>query len=175
MNDIELHCIRVSYLAYNFAKYLNLAEREQFALKEAGALHDFGKLYIDRDILFKKETLNRNEIFIIKQHPILGYDVLKNIKIDSNVLRVILEHHERVDGSGYPNGLRNDEIFYMSKIISLCDSFDAMINIRCYKDKLTFIESMLEIENNLNHQFDEFYGLKFISFLKENKSKLIYM
>ena len=109
-DPICAHSLNVAMIARMLGKWLNFSEEDLDTLTLAAALHDVGKFLIPSDILNKKEKLTDNEFALIKQHPVLGYDLLKELNIDYHVKQAALSHHERCDGSGYPLGLKTNEI-----------------------------------------------------------------
>ncbi|RLC37037.1 MAG: hypothetical protein DRH33_06185, partial [Candidatus Nealsonbacteria bacterium] len=113
------HQKRVSKLAVAIARELELSEKEVKLIKIAALIHDIGKATIPMEILNKPTKLARVEINLIKAHPQTGYDILKDISFPWAVEEVVLQHHERIDGSGYPRGLKEDEILIGAKIIAV--------------------------------------------------------
>ncbi len=167
-NDESLfHSYRVMQLANKLSDILNLARYEKQTLREGAYLHDYGKFSIDRDILYKPSRLTEGEFEKIKKHPIIGYERLKDFVSNQNVLCIILQHHERIDGMGYPYGVFGDRINKYAKIISILDSFDAMLNSRCYKTPLTMEQVIKQMENGMGTQFDEYYCQIFLKIIKE--------
>ncbi|MCL2350709.1 MAG: HD-GYP domain-containing protein [Defluviitaleaceae bacterium] len=130
-----VHSNNVSILANTFGRWLKLSEDELKMLTVAGLLHDLGKLDIPKHILNKPGKLDEQEFEIIKSHPMLGYEKVKDQDLPEEVKKAILMHHERIDGSGYPNGLSGDEIHKFAKIIAICDIYDAMCSKRPHRDK----------------------------------------
>jgi HD-GYP domain-containing protein (c-di-GMP phosphodiesterase class II) len=105
---------------------------------KAGVLHDIGKIKIPLKLLNKKEKLSKEEFEIIKLHPLLGYDIVKNVdSISENVKLAVLMHHEKENGSGYPNGLKGQDIPLYAKICAIADIYDALTTNRAYKKKIT--------------------------------------
>ena len=132
------HCVNVSMLCNLFGHWIELSPREVVDLTAAGSLHDIGKTKIPNEILCKKGKLTNEEFDIIKGHAVLGYDLLKDAKHISNEVKFsALMHHERIDGSGYPNGSSGDKINKFASIVTICDIYDAMISSRCYKERLS--------------------------------------
>lgn len=134
------HTENVSEISYQMAKNLNLDDKFCIQLKFASSLHDIGKIGIPDNILLKPGKLNDEEWEIIKKHPEIGFEILKNST--SEILKmageVSLTHHERYDGSGYPKGLKGEEIPITGRIVAISDSFEAMISKRTYRDALSF-------------------------------------
>lgn len=162
------HSIRVMEYAVKFSRYLNLTEDKISIIRNAAILHDIGKLFIPKNILFKQDKLTTNEFNLIKHHSLIGYTLLKDINSLSLEANIILHHHEKVDGSGYPLGLKDNELTNSCKIISICDSFDAMTSNRIYKKSLNMKEAISELEKNAGSQFDKTLTCKFIQFIQDN-------
>ena len=128
------HSVNVSIYAAAVGKLLNMNLRDLRALTFSGMVHDIGKLLIPPEILNKPGKLTESEYDVVKKHPTLGAELLKRLNIDGNELKLVLEHHERCDGSGYPKGLKDEEISIYGKIGAVCDTFDAITSDRVYKD-----------------------------------------
>ena len=128
------HCVNVAFYAMLIAKWLNLAKEEIEEVIQAGLLHDIGKVRIPDEILNKRGKLSDAELDIMKNHALQGYFCLENItEISQSIKDAVLSHHERSDGSGYPYGLRDNEIHLFAKIIAIADVYDAMTQDRVYK------------------------------------------
>lgn len=168
MYKLIKHLNRTAEIAVLFGNHLNLSENEIRSLYLAGKYHDIGKILIPKNLLYKEGKLTKDEFEIIKNHPNYSYKLLEDTRgvFSKDVLRAIKEHHERIDGKGYPLGISGNKIFYLSKILSLCDSYDAMISNRCYQEKKSKKEAIIEIERGLGTQFDKELGLSFINFIK---------
>ncbi len=137
-------------------------QRRRFRHPDIGsALHDVGKFLIPSDILNKKEKLTDNEFALIKQHPVLGYDLLKELNIDYHVKQAALSHHERCDGSGYPLGLKTNEIDDHAMIVSIADVYDAMTSARKYRTPLCPFEVIAEFEKDGLSKYKPQYILTF--------------
>lgn len=147
------HSHNVSEYAKEIAKYLKLSEQEVEIIHYAGLLHDIGKIGIKDDIIVKKETLTQREYELLKRHPEVGANILRDIKFLEKEIPVILHHHERFDGKGYPHGLRGKEIPIGALIIAVADAFDAMTSGRTYKNRLTWRKAVEEIKKGSGTQF----------------------
>ncbi|MHC4757410.1 MAG: HD domain-containing phosphohydrolase [Planctomycetota bacterium] len=160
------HSERVAFISKWIADKLvevgMLTEDEVSTIYLAGLLHDIGKMGISESVLRKNGKLTDNEMNCIKTHPSVGASILSEIKQMRDIVPGVLSHHERVDGKGYPNGVKGQQIPLVSKIISLADSFDAMTSRRTYRDALSVKEAMNEIEQGLGTQFDEKIGRIFL-------------
>lgn len=148
------HSNRVADLVYLLAEELKLPNDEVNFLHIAGHLHDIGKIGIPDGILLKTAKLNRAEFEVIKEHSQIGWNALKYNKSLKIIPDIILHHHERIDGLGYPDGIKGNNIPFGSKIIAIADSFDAMVTQRTYKPAKEFEEAINEIKNNRGKQFD---------------------
>lgn len=130
------HSLNVSLLCNMFSKWLNLSEEETEDLTVAGLLHDIGKLKVNPDILNKKGKLTKEEFDEVKKHPAIGYEIIKNMDLPEDVKEAVLMHHEKINGTGYPNGLKGEQISKYAKIVSICDIYDAMTSDRAYRGRL---------------------------------------
>lgn len=138
------HSTRVGELAREFGSFLGFPEKELEVLKKAGILHDIGKIGFSEKILRKPDSLTEEEKNIIRKHPLIGESICRPLLSMQSVLPAIRSHHERWDGTGYPDGLRGNEIPLMARILLILDSYDAMVSIRPYRDKRT-VEHVLSI------------------------------
>ncbi|TES94443.1 MAG: HD-GYP domain-containing protein [Candidatus Cloacimonadota bacterium] len=127
------HQKRVAKLASAIAKEIGLLDEQVEAIRLAGLIHDVGKITVPSEILTKSSLLNENEFNIIKSHSEVGYDILKRIDFSWNVSEIVFQHHERLDGSGYPLGLYGEEILIEAKIIGVADVVEAMSSHRPYR------------------------------------------
>lgn len=127
------HSINVSMICNIIGRWLHYSQEDIDALTLAGLLHDIGKLIIPHEIITKPDRLTPQEYSIIKTHPLHGYNIVKDKNIDERVKLAVLEHHERCDGSGYPNGKKDAEIHDFSKIVAIADVYDAMTSNRVYR------------------------------------------
>lgn len=151
-DSIYMHSVNVAVLSYLLGKWSNMPESKLHALIYASLLHDFGKTKIDKKIIDKAAKLTDSEFEIIKTHPVLAYNDIKDIPfISQSVLYGVLMHHERCDGSGYPLKLTGDQIHEFAKIIAIADTFDAINSNRCYKERKKPLQSLKIIkEESLN-------------------------
>ncbi len=149
------HCDRVGEISNDIGRYMGLDSEALMQLEFACILHDIGKIAIPERILNKKGHLTDEEYLLVKRHPSIGYDIVKDIQFLENANRAILQHHERVDGNGYPYGLINDEICLEAKIIAVADAYDAMTSQRVYrKNTLSVEEATQELIRCSGQQFD---------------------
>ncbi|MGI6685919.1 MAG: diguanylate cyclase [Bacillota bacterium] len=150
----QLHSKRASEISIKIGTMIGLSETELSKLKTAALLHDIGKIAIDEGILNKSDKLILEEWNEIKRHPEIGHRILNTSYNFSELADCILAHHERWDGTGYPKGLKGEDIPLISRIIALADSFDAMISTRPYRQAMSHEEACQEIIKNSGTQFD---------------------
>ena len=165
-NETKEHSLHVYDLVCNFSTYLNLTKEECEILAKGALLHDIGKAFIDQNILLSSKKLTEKEFEIIKEHPIKGFHYSKSF-CDPIVSRIILEHHERIDGNGYPYKKKGDEIHYFSRIVSICDSFSVIISKRSYKEEHDEIYAIEELRKNAGTQFDKDLVGLFVNYIEE--------
>lgn len=159
------HSDRVSEYAVLLGKKLKLPNEDIEKLKIGGLFHDIGKIGIPDSILLKESKLTDEEYLKIKEHPVIGYNILENADMFKNILDIIKYHHERFDGNGYPEKLAGTNIPYLARITSIVDSFDAMTSRRSYRDSLPMDVVKSEILQNLGSQFDPEIGIVFLDIL----------
>lgn len=148
------HQRRVTQIACKIGKEMGLSEDHLRELQIAGTLHDLGKIAIPSDLLSKPGGLSSLEFALLKTHPQVAYDILKPIKFPGRTLEIILQHHERLDGSGYPQGLRGDEILLEARILGVADVMDAMTSHRPYRASLGLAETLGELSGNQGILYD---------------------
>ncbi len=151
---IESHSERVSQLCQQIGVAMEFSEAETNELKISGLLHDIGKVAIDDGILQKTEKLTEHEWVEIKRHSDIGYRILNTSPEMSDIASVVLSHHERFDGTGYPRGIKQKEIPLFSRIIAVADAYDAMTNERSYKRVWDKNMAIKELKKNKRTQFD---------------------
>lgn len=149
------HGQHVGDLAKAIAEELGLDESCQTGLKITGYLHDIGKIIVPSEILSKPGKLTEEEFSLVKAHVQAGYDLLKNVNFPWNIARPLLEHHERLDGSGYPNHLTANQISLEGRILAVADVVEAMTVHRSYRAALGIDTALAEIENGRGTTFDE--------------------
>jgi HD-GYP domain-containing protein (c-di-GMP phosphodiesterase class II) len=142
------HQRRVSNLARAIAQEMTLPNDIVDTIHTAGAIHDIGKISIPAEILSKPGKLSDTEFSLIKIHPQSGYDVLRDLGLPYPVAEIVLQHHERLDGSGYPQGLKNSQILIESQVITVADVVEAMASHRPYRPALGIDAALEEIEKN---------------------------
>ncbi|MCX7796185.1 MAG: HD domain-containing protein [bacterium] len=140
------HQLRVSKLSTRIAKRMNLKEEDIETVEDASLLHDIGKITVPAEILNKPARLTDVEFEIVKLHPQAGYEILSEIKYFSHIAEIILQHHERLDGSGYPKGLKDGEIVLPARIIGVADVVEAMLSHRPYRPRYNLEEVINELK-----------------------------
>ncbi|MEA1914412.1 MAG: response regulator [Campylobacterota bacterium] len=148
------HSQRVATYSKRIAQELGFDAQTCDLIYEAGILHDIGKISIPDSILLKPGQLNDIEYTLIQEHVIIGYNMLKNVPMFKEIAQMILGHHERYDGTGYPNGLKAHEISIEAQVMAIADVFDAMTTSRIYKVRKSVSEALEELDNLRNRSFD---------------------
>ncbi len=149
------HERRVAEIAVAISAELGFDAQRQQGMRVAGYLHDIGKITIPAEILSKPGKLNDIEYTLIKGHAQASYDVLKNVDFPWPVAQVALQHHERIDGSGYPQGLKGQGIIIEARILAVADVVEAMSSHRPYRAGLGIEKAMAEIERGRGTAYDE--------------------
>lgn len=149
------HQRRVAELARAIAGQMGLSDEEQQAIHLAGLVHDLGKIRVPAEILSKPGRLNEIEYGLIKVHPQAGYDILKGIDFFWPIAQMVLQHHERIDGSGYPLGLKGDAILLGARILCVADVVEAMSSHRPYRAGLGMESALSEITSGCGNLYDE--------------------
>ncbi len=148
------HSQKVSELSVSIAEELGLPEREIEIIQYAGLLHDVGKIAIPDEVIKKPTKLTAEEFEIVKNHPAVGAKIIKEIEALSPMVPIVLHHHERFDGKGYPNGLKGEEIPIGARIVLVADAFDTMVSARAYRDMMPNELAISELRKNAGTQFD---------------------
>lgn len=161
------HSERVSRLSAEVGNKIGLNTKDSHDLQTAGLMHDIGKIGIAEGILDKSEKLSEQDWLEIRRHPEIGYRILSSANEFAEIADHILEHHERWDGSGYPNGLKGEEISLEARIIAIADAYDAMTRMRLHMDDLTVEEAIEEINRCSGTQFDPEITSVFIDMIKD--------
>ncbi len=165
------HSHRVSAYCTALAKEMGLSADEVEGMRIAGLLHDIGKVAIDKTIINKPSPLTAVETEELFSHPVVGYEILSKIKFPwTGIQKMIRNHHEKVDGSGYPDRLIRKKIPFGARMMAIVDAFDAMTTDRPYRPRLSFEEVMREFRENLNSQFDPAILKPFLSAIRKEVS-----
>ncbi len=149
------HQQRVAELACAIGRELNLSEDMLYGLRMASVLHDLGKITIPAEILTRPGALNELEYGIIQNHVQAGFDIIKKIECPWPLAEIVLQHHERLDGSGYPNGLKGEDILLEARIIAVADVFETISSHRPYRPSLGVNSAVEEITTNRGILYDE--------------------
>ncbi|MGB3479198.1 MAG: HD-GYP domain-containing protein [bacterium] len=163
------HNQRVSRYSLQLGRQLELDEKEMVILETAALLHDFGKICIDEKILIKPTSLTEREKTEIQQHAIKGYYILAGFAEFKEALYGVKTHHERYDGSGYPEGLSEEDIPFIGRIIAVADAYDAMTSKRPYRGARTKEQAIDELKRCSGKEFDPQVVEAFFNVLNPSK------
>lgn len=163
------HQRRVAQLATAIATELGLPEEEIKAIGMTGAVHDIGKIYVPAEILNRPGPLTPIEMTLVKSHAQVGYEILKDVELSWPVAEMVLQHHERLDGSGYPRGLKGDEILQGARILAVADIVEAMASHRPYRPGLGLEQALNEITTNRGTLFDAATVDACLTLFRENR------
>lgn len=162
------HSMSVALICKVFGEWLHLPKEEVDVLKMAGFFHDIGKVKVPKEILNKKDKLTPSEYEIVKKHAEFGYDILKDKNLDQRVILTALMHHEKCDGSGYPNGLVREQIEDFAKIVAIADSYEAMTANRCYREAICPFDVIEEFESNALQHYEPKYILPLMEMIAQS-------
>ena len=157
-----VHSLNVSLICSIFAGWLKMSKEETKILTQAGLLHDIGKMLIPKHIITKPTRFTEDEFEEMKMHSIKGYQVLKDLNLDIRVKYAALMHHEKCDGSGYPNGFKSNQIEDFSKIVAIADVYDAMTSNRTYRQAICPFDVVENFERDGFLKFDPGYLMVFL-------------
>ncbi len=157
-----IHSVNVALICNIIGKWLHFIPEDLEVITLCGLLHDIGKLMIPSDIIAKPSKLTEEEFTTIKTHPLRGYNILKNKKIDTRIKLSALMHHERCDGSGYPNGFNSQQIDPFAKLVAIADVYDAMTCARVYRGPLCPFEVVNIFETEGFTKYDPKYIITFL-------------
>lgn len=160
------HSVNVCVLALVTGIFLGFNTQELLVLGSGALIHDIGKMLVPKHILLKSENLVDEEYKIVQQHTIFGYKILKeNMKFSEKISSIALSHHERVDGNGYPNNLKEEDLNIYVKIVCIADVFDAITTDRVYCEKINYYDAVKYLLVNAGTQFDLEVVKKFITII----------
>ncbi len=165
------HQKRVTDLAISIAKEMGLPENIVAGIRMAALIHDIGKLAVPAEILCKPSKINDLEFQLVKTHPEVGYDILKNIDFPWPVADIVLQHHERINGSGYPRKLKRPDILIEARIINVADVVEAMSSHRPYRPSLGIEKSLEQISKNRGILYDDEVVDACLRLFSENRFK----
>ncbi len=163
------HSDQVARYAVKLGRRLKLSSNELDNLYWAGIVHDVGKIGIPDSILNKPGKLTQEEFDLMKQHPVIGREILSEVDSLKPILPVMYHHHERIDGKGYPDGIKDEQIPFLSKIISVVDAYDAMTSDRAYRKAMDIKKAVEILEQGSGTQWSEDLVKEWISILKKEK------
>ncbi len=161
------HSDRVAYYSQRMGEKLELSEKELETLRISGLFHDVGKIGTRDDIILKSDKLDESEYEEVKKHPLKGAHILSAVSMFKDVVPLVKCHHEKMDGTGYPEGLKGEEIPFLARIISVADAFDAMMSDRLYRSKLGLKEAIFQLQKNAGTQFDARIVEVFVDILRD--------
>ncbi len=147
------HSHRTAHIAINIAEEMRIEETHYGVLSAAALLHDVGKLFVSREILEKPGPLAAAEWMELEHHPRIGYEMIRD-RVDPAVATIVLTHHERFDGTGYPRGIDGGAIPRLARILQVADAFDAITSHRCYQPAMPVAYALSELDRYAGAQFD---------------------
>ncbi|PIQ83730.1 MAG: hypothetical protein COV75_05975 [Candidatus Omnitrophica bacterium CG11_big_fil_rev_8_21_14_0_20_63_9] len=166
------HSKRVGFYAAKIGEAMGLDGEMQRLLNDAGVLHDIGKIGIKDEILLKPTPLTPDEDKIMQQHPLIGEAIVKPVRSLQKVVAFIRHHHERYDGAGYPGGLKAEDIPLGARILSVADTYDAMVTDRPYRKRLTIEDAKVELKKLAGVQYDPTVVDAFLKIVAEKEARL---
>lgn len=163
------HQRRATDLARAIADEMKLPKDTIDGIRMAGVIHDLGKLYVPADILNKPGRLTKDEFNLIKRHPEAGYDIIKYVEFPWPIGQIVLQHHERIDGTGYPQGLRGDQICMEARVIAVADVVESMASHRPYRPALGIERALAEVQSHSGALYDELVVASCVRLLREGR------
>jgi putative nucleotidyltransferase with HDIG domain len=169
-DNTSSHSLNVTKYSMLLGEQLGLDEERLRSLSQGALLHDLGKIGIPDDILKKPGNLDESEFEVIKKHPMLTSDILDTLETSDHFAAIARSHHERWDGSGYPDGLNGEDIPLLARIVAIADAWDAMTSNRVYRDAMSenIALDIFEREKD-SGQWDPFLVEKFITLIRQGK------
>ncbi|RME28380.1 MAG: HD-GYP domain-containing protein, partial [Deltaproteobacteria bacterium] len=162
------HSGRVAMVAEALGRKLGLSERELDAIRTGGLLHDIGKIGVPDHVLKKPGPLSEEEKDIIRKHPLIGIEILGPLELEPEVYKIVSQHHENVDGSGYPFSLADDRIHPLARIVRVADAYEAMASDRVYRSARRSHWIRQEFEKYSDSQFDPVVSKTMLTLLDSN-------
>ena len=166
------HVERVVIYSKLFAEHLGLSNADKNTLIYGAYMHDLGKINIPEEVLNKQMPLTDEEWALIEAHPENGVKIVEPVNTLQDTIPIIMHHHERYDGTGYPSNLKGENIPYLARVLTVIDAFDAMTFKRSYSDKKSFDEAIEELKRCSGTQFDPALAEEFIKVVKKNKDQI---
>jgi putative nucleotidyltransferase with HDIG domain len=164
------HSERVANMALEIGKELGLAHADLEKLRRGALLHDIGKIGVPAVILDKTDRLTEEEYQSIRNHPTTGVRILEPITPYADIVDLVAQHHECIDGKGYPNGLSGDDISFGARILSVADSFDAMVSDRPYRSGMDMLQAIEVMREESGKQFDPIVVTAFLKVIRKNEN-----
>lgn len=162
------HSLNVSVYAICLGRHVGLSESDLEELGTSALLHDIGKSKVDSNIINKNGKLTQKEFSLVQEHPWLGWDILVKLGIkNKKILEGVRNHHEKIDGTGYPDNLKGGDIPLFAKIIAICDVFDALTTKRSYKDPVGTFNTLLMMKKDMKNHLDNDLINQFILMFRE--------
>ncbi len=162
-NHTFSHCSNVALLCNVFGSWMGFSDKQITEITITGLLHDVGKMGIPLEVLNKSGKLTPKEFNLVQNHSVIGYNLIKHQPIPDSIKQAVLLHHEKMDGSGYPFGLKGSEISTYAKIVSICDIYDAMTSARSYHKKRCPFDVIATFETGLYGEMDTELLFKFLN------------
>ncbi|ACV62516.1 metal dependent phosphohydrolase [Desulfofarcimen acetoxidans DSM 771] len=167
------HSKNVASVAVILSELLKLSCQEIQTIEYGALLHDIGKIGINEAILNKKGRLIYEEFEIIKNHPVIGVNILQPVDFLQSIHAIVQSHHERIDGKGYPNGLKGEDIPFEARIVSIADAWDAMTSDRSYRKGMPMEKAIYELQEYAGDQFDAYMVRVLAKMFKQNPSLFV--
>lgn len=166
-DETFVHCVNVALISNTLARWLNFGKKDVETATLSGLLHDIGKLAVPKELIKKEEPLTDEEMDTIRTHAVLGYNMLKDQDLSIHVKMAVMMHHECCDGSGYPMGLKSDQIDRFAKLVMIADVYDAMTSARVYRGALCPFEVLSMFTTEGLTKFDPKYLMTFTEHVYE--------
>jgi len=164
--SLYTHCINVCLLAISFGNFLKLKEKDLAHLSMGSLYHDIGKIRIDESVLKKPGPLDNEEWKLMRKHPAMGLEILGPVKeFTSQAIGVIYYHHENLDGTGYPTGVKEEQVPELAKIVKILDCYDALTSKRWYKKAMVAFEAIKIIQKDMANHVSRTYLREFVAFM----------
>lgn len=162
VDPIYEHSVNVALLSRMLGDLNHMNHDELYALTQSALIHDIGKVFVNPDVLYKKDTLTNHEFNLIKKHTEQGYTLVKDLFTDSRIPQVALMHHERIDGSGYPLGSSGSDINDFTRIVAICDVYAGMVASRDYRESCCPFSVIALFEQDGLHKYDTDFTILFL-------------
>lgn len=167
------HCKAVAKYCRILGERIGLPPEDLDLLWNAAMVHDIGKIMVDNTVIYKRSPLKKNELFQLQKHPEIGMQILESFHLNDSIVDAAWHHHERWDGTGYPEGIAKDEIRFMTQIISVADGVDAMSANRAYRKALTFNQITEELEKGAGTQYNPEIAKTFLDMLMSGEIRIL--